>query len=42
MAITAGAVGDRSLATLVALIDVAAESGSSAERNIAKGTLLLI
>jgi hypothetical protein len=42
MAITAGAVGDRSLAALVALIDVAAESGSSAERNITKCTLLLI
>ena len=42
MAITAGAVGDRSLAALVALFDVAAERGSSAERNIAKGALLLI
>jgi hypothetical protein len=42
MSITAGAVGDRSLAALVALIDVAAESGSSAERNITKCTLLLI
>jgi hypothetical protein len=34
MPIAAGAIGNRSMATLIALVDVAAKSGRAAERNI--------
>jgi hypothetical protein len=41
MPITAGAIGDRPMATFIALMDVAAEGGSSAERNIPERSFLL-
>jgi hypothetical protein len=41
MAIAAGAIGDRSMAALVALVDVTAESGGPAERNVSKRFFLL-
>jgi hypothetical protein len=41
MPIAAGAIGDRPMATLIALVDVAAQSGGSAERNISDRSFLL-
>jgi hypothetical protein len=41
MVIAAGAIGDRAMATLVALVDVAAERGHVAEHNILQSAFLL-
>jgi hypothetical protein len=41
MAIAAGAIGDRSMAALVALLDVPAEGRGPAERNIPERFFLL-
>jgi hypothetical protein len=41
MAIAAGAIGDRSMAALVALVDVTAEGGGPAEHNVSKRSFLL-
>jgi len=41
MPIAAGAIGDCSMTALVALVDVAAQSGGSAERNISERSFLL-
>jgi hypothetical protein len=41
MPIPAGAIRDRAVAAFIALMDVAAKGGSSAERNIPEGSFLL-